>query len=74
MTTPASTNLRTPSAHAAATLMSTPTSVSTFGWMRRATHAAMIARSGSQQMAPMSPVKVIRDRVAACCPERAVSC
>ena len=36
-----------PSAHAAATLMITPISVSVFGWMRSLTHALMIARSGN---------------------------
>jgi hypothetical protein len=42
--------------------MMTPTSVSTFGWMRSATDNAMIARKGNQQIVPMRPVKVIRGR------------
>ena len=49
MMTPASTNRPSPSAHAAATLMSTPMKVSMFGWIRSATHARMIARSGNMQ-------------------------
>src|SRR3954463_14377824 len=34
--------------------------------MRSATHSAMMARRGSQQIAPMSPVKVIRGLGARC--------
>ena len=44
---------------AAATLMSTPISVSVLGWMRSATLAAMIARSGNMHTVPMNPVNVI---------------
>ena len=43
----------------APTLMRTPMSVRTFGWMPSATLAAMIARSGNMQTVPMNPVKVI---------------
>ena len=39
--------------------MSTPTNVRMFGWIRSATHAAMIARSGNMQIVPMRPVKVM---------------
>ena len=38
----------------------TPMSVSVLGWIRSATQSAMIARSGNMQIAPMTPVKVIR--------------
>ena len=55
--TPARMKRPTPSAHAAPTLMSTPTSVRMFGWIRSATQVLMIARSGNMQMRPMSPVK-----------------
>src|SRR5262245_38634648 len=36
----------------------TPMSVSVLGWIRIATHALMIARSGNIQIAPMRPVNV----------------
>ena len=39
--------------------MSTPTNVRMLGWIRSATHAPMIARSGNMQIFPMSPVKVM---------------
>ena len=32
--------------------MSTPTNVRMLGWIRSATHAAMIARSGNMQIVP----------------------
>src|SRR5262245_54149085 len=58
----ASMNLPRPRAHAAATLMITPMSVSVFGWMCSRTHKLMIARSGYMQIAPISPVKLVRRR------------
>ncbi len=42
-----------------------------FGWIRSATQVAMIARSGNMQIAPMTPVKVIRGVAAAHRPLRA---
>ncbi len=59
MMKPAVTNVPSPSAHAAATLISTPTNVRMFGWIRSATHVLMMSWSGNRQMRPMSPVKVI---------------
>ena len=47
------------SAKPAPTLMRTPMSVRTLGWMPSATLARMIARSGNMQTAPIAPVKVI---------------
>ena len=63
MITPASRKRSRPSATAAPTLMRTPMSVSVLGWMRRATLAAMIARSGNMHTVPMNPVKVIWRRL-----------
>jgi hypothetical protein len=59
MITNASPKLPRASAHAAATLMMTPTSVSVFGWIRSRTHSAIRARSGNMHAAPIKPVKVI---------------
>jgi hypothetical protein len=59
MITPARRNRLTASAHAAATLMSTPMSVSVLGWMPSATHAVMIARNGHMHTFPMNPVNVM---------------
>ena len=44
---------------AAMKLMNTPASVSTFGWMRNATHARMMERRGNMQAAPTAPVNVM---------------
>ena len=44
--------------------MMTPMSVSVFGWIRSATQASMIARSGNMQTVPMRPVNVLRLRIA----------
>ena len=41
--------------------MSTPTNVRMFGWIRSATQALMISRSGNMQMRPMSPVNVMTE-------------
>src|SRR5579864_2997328 len=60
MITPARTKRPRASAHAASTLITTPTNVSTFGWMRSLTQAPMIARSGNMQIAPIAPVNVTR--------------
>src|SRR5262249_4055658 len=62
MITPARTKRPSASAHAASTLMTTPTKVRTFGWMRSFTHTPMMARSGNMQIAPIAPVKVNRAR------------
>ena len=59
MMTPASRKRSRASATPAATLMSTPISVRTFGWMPSRTDRLMIARSGSMQTAPIAPVTVM---------------
>ena len=58
MTMNASRKRPKPSAHAAPTLISTPMSVSVFGWMRSTTQRLMMPRSGRMHAAPMAPVKV----------------
>ena len=62
MMTPARRKRLRASANPAATLMRTPISVRTLGWMPSATQALMIRRSGSMQAAPIAPVKVIGAR------------
>jgi hypothetical protein len=47
------------SLYAAHELMRTPTNVRVLGWIRRATHTAMMARSGNMQIFPTRPVKVM---------------
>ena len=59
MITPASRKRSRPSATAAPTLISTPMSVSVFGWIRRATLTAIMALSGTMHTVPMRPVTVI---------------
>ena len=59
MITPAAMNRSVASAQAATTLISTPMSVSTLGWMPSATEVLMMTRNGNMQMAPMAPVTVI---------------
>ncbi len=60
MMTPASRNRSFASAIPASTLISTPMSVRTLGWMPSATDALMMAFSGSMQAAPIAPVTVTR--------------
>ena len=59
MTKPAVTNSPSAKNQAAMKLMNTPVRVSTLGWIRSATHARMMARSGNMQAAPTAPVNVM---------------
>ena len=59
MMTPASRKRSCASAKPAATLMSTPMSVRTLGWIPSATDVLMIARSGNMHTAPIAPVTVM---------------
>jgi hypothetical protein len=64
---PAVTNLPSASAQAAAKLMSTPTNVSTLGWIRSATQAWMMSLQREEADAPDETGK--RHKAAAAAPE-----
>ena len=63
MITPPAMKWPSASCQAAARLMSTPTNVRMLGWIRSATQALMISRSGNKKIRPMSPVSVIMRQV-----------
>ena len=60
--TPADTNRFRARSTAAQPLTRTPMNVRVFGWIRSATHTAMMARSGNIQTRPTRPVKVILEK------------
>ena len=62
ITKPANRNSPRPRARPAPAFMMTPTSVSTFGWMRNRTQKLIMARRGYMQSQPIVPVNVILNR------------